>query len=85
MDIQTRLGRWRLILGQESQSRFGQMGGEEPTGEMDLMDQALAAIYNRVESGGFGNRAGQAFGRFTDHERQILFFKNLVSNFYIYI
>ena len=62
MDIQTRLGRWRLILGQESQSRFGQMGGEEPTGEMDLMDQALAAIYNRVESGGFGNRAGQARG-----------------------
>lgn len=62
MDIQTRLGRWRLILGQESQSRFGQMGGEEPTGEMDLMDQALAAIYNRVESGGFGNMAGQARG-----------------------
>lgn len=62
MDIQTKLGRWRLILGQESQTRFGQMGGEEPSGEMNLMDQALAAIYNRTESGGFGNQEGRSRG-----------------------
>lgn len=52
------LERWRLILGQESQERFSGMGGSELAGEMDLMDQALAAIYNRTESGGFGNPGG---------------------------
>ncbi len=55
MDTQKHISRWRLILGQESQSRLGQMGGEPLTEEMDLMDQALAAIYNKAEYGGFGN------------------------------
>ena len=56
-DIQTnqeRLRRWRLILGQESQERFGSMGGVSLSEEQDLMDQALAAIYNKTEYGGFG-------------------------------
>ncbi len=55
MDTQKHISRWRLILGQESQERFGQMGGEPLSDEMDLMDQALASIYNRAEHGGFGN------------------------------
>lgn len=59
MDTETRIKRWRLILGQESSERFGAMGGQELTGEMDLMDQALAAIYNRTENGGFGMQGGQ--------------------------
>ncbi|MDO4269223.1 MAG: hypothetical protein Q4C73_12190, partial [Eubacteriales bacterium] len=59
MDTETRMKRWRLILGQESSARFGVMGGQELTGEMDLMDQALAAIYNRTENGGFGMQGGQ--------------------------
>ena len=58
MDDQTRIQRWRLILGSESQQRFSSMGGEPLTGELDLMDQALAAIYNRTEAGGFGSGAG---------------------------
>ena len=58
MDRDTSISRWRLILGQESQKRFEAMGGGELRGENALMDQALAAIYNRTESGGFGS-----FGR----------------------
>lgn len=54
METEDRIRRWRLILGQESKNRFEQMGGGALTGEQDLMDQALAAIYNRTESGGFG-------------------------------
>lgn len=63
MDAETRISRWRLILGQESQERFGKMGGLPLTGEMDLMDQALAAIYNRAENGGFGNPGGNGGSR----------------------
>lgn len=54
MNTEEHIRKWRLILGQESQERFGQMGGAELSGEQDLMDQALAAIYNRTEAGGFG-------------------------------
>lgn len=60
MDTEKRIGRWRLILGQESRERFEQMGGPALTQEQDLMDQALAAIYNRTESGGFGPGTGRA-------------------------
>ncbi len=55
MDEKQHIQRWRLILGSESQDRFGQMGGEPLSQEQDLMDQALAAIYNRREAGGFGS------------------------------
>ena len=56
--------RWRLILGQESQDRFSRMGGSEPQGEFDLMDQALAAIYNLNSPGSFGSQgAGAGAGR----------------------
>ena len=57
MELSERIGRWRLILGQESENRFQNMnkaGGEVLSQEQFLMDQALAAIYNRSESGGFG-------------------------------
>lgn len=58
MEKETHLQRWRLILGQESEKRFEGMGGVSLSGEQDLMDQALAAIYNRTEAGGFGNQNG---------------------------
>ena len=58
MDNAQRLTRWRLILGQESQERFDAMGAPSLSGELDLMDRALAAIYNRTSSGGFGRGAG---------------------------
>ncbi len=55
MNTDEHIRKWRLILGQESQERFGQMSDEAGLSqEQDLMDQALAAIYNRTESGGFG-------------------------------
>lgn len=62
MDETTHIQRWRLILGQESGSRFGQMGDAELSEQQDLMDQALAAIYNRQESGGFGT-GGRGAGK----------------------
>lgn len=58
MSEEERIQKWRLILGQESQTRFGQMGDASLTEEQDLMDQALAAIYNRTEAGGFGTKGG---------------------------
>lgn len=57
MDIEERMTRWRLILGQESQKNFENMNhGQalELSQEQWMMDQALAAIYNNRESGGFG-------------------------------
>ena len=62
MDDQTRISRWRLILGSDSQQRFSSMGGAPLTGELDLMDQALAAIYNRADAGGFGSGTGAGHG-----------------------
>lgn len=62
IENETRIRRWRLILGQDSQQRFSSMGGTPLTGELDLMDQALAAIYNRTDAGGFGG-PGQGAGR----------------------
>ena len=58
MNEKEHIQKWRLILGSESQSRFEKMGGGGLTQEQDLMDQALAAIYNRREAGGFGNDGG---------------------------
>ena len=60
MEDATRIERWRLILGQDSQQRFQQLGGGGLSGELDLMDQALAAIYNRTDAGGFGAAGGGA-------------------------
>lgn len=57
MDTQERIQRWRLILGQESEERFQDMngaGGVKLSQEQFLMDQALAAIYNKSTAGGFG-------------------------------
>ena len=60
MDDQKQLQRWRLILGIDSQARLEQMYGGAGllSPEMDMMDQALAAIYNRADNGGFGRSAG---------------------------
>lgn len=62
MDIKEQIGRWRLILGQESENRFSGMTDLSLTQEQDLMDQALASIYNRTELGGFGNGKQGASG-----------------------
>lgn len=60
MDTEKQLQRWRLILGSDSQKRLQALNGGAGllSPDMDLMDQALAAIYNRVDSGGFGQGAG---------------------------
>lgn len=54
MEQTQNLQRWRLILGQESNKRFSGMNMPALSEEQSLMDSALAAIYNRSESGGFG-------------------------------
>ena len=59
MELETRMKRWRLILGEESRPQFGKMGGVELTDEQLLMDQALASIYNQTDSGGFGDGSGK--------------------------
>ena len=62
-DIMERIRRWRLILGAQSQNRFSSMNREwELTEEQLLMDQALAAIYNKTSEGGFGNPLSGAGG-----------------------
>lgn len=58
MKQEDHIKRWRLILGQDSRERFEKMSSAELSPEQDLMDQALAAIYNNTSSGGFGSGAG---------------------------
>lgn len=58
MDNTRRLHRWRLILGQQSQQRLAGLGDCALSEEEALMDQALAAIYNRTDAGGFGTAGG---------------------------
>lgn len=63
MENETRIKRWRLILGGESEDSFSQMGGPgiaQLSGDELLMDQALAAIYHSTSEGGFG---GGSFGK----------------------
>ncbi len=58
MEIKEQMKRWRLILGEESQDQFDTMdgaGGAQLSQEQWLMDQALAAIYNKSTAGGFGS------------------------------
>ena len=61
-DIKQSMTRWRLILGQDSEDRFEKMGCGGLSGEMDMMDQALAAIYNLNSPGSFGT-GGAGAGR----------------------
>ena len=57
MELEDRIKRWRLILGEESEAGFSAMGDTSLNVEQDLMDQALAAIYDNTSSGGgFGPR-----------------------------
>ena len=58
MDDATRLLRWRLILGAESQQSFERMGGCALEGEAALMDQALDAIYQHGAASADGRKSG---------------------------
>ena len=62
MELETRMKRWRLILGEDSSPQFARMGNTPLSEEQLLMDQALAAIYNNTESGGFGGTGGRGAG-----------------------
>lgn len=62
MDTTVQMQRWRLILGQESGDRFLEMEMPDLSEEQALMDNALAAIYNKSEQGGFGNATGAGHG-----------------------
>lgn len=70
MENRERIKRWRLILGAESEHGFSQMdesGMPQLSDEELLMDQALAAIYNRTTEGGFGKALGSGGGRGPSH------------------
>lgn len=57
-----KIKRWRLILGEDSNSQFATMNqGNMPnlSKEQQLMDQALAAIYNPNGRGRFGSGGGK--------------------------
>lgn len=62
MEIKEQIRRWRLILGEESEGQFGRMngsdGGSGLSEEQWLMDQALAAIYNKTSDSSFGGGPG---------------------------
>ena len=55
MEHTQQMQRWRLILGQDSDSRLSKMNMPALSDEQSLMDSALASIYNKTEQGGFGN------------------------------
>lgn len=62
MEQTQQLQRWRLILGQESNKRLSEMKMPALTEEQDLMDKALASIYNKSDQGGFGGGTGAGKG-----------------------
>lgn len=62
MDQAKRIARWRLILGADSNAKLEQMSNQpcQLSAEQDLMDQALAALYdNTGEGGSFGQGGGK--------------------------
>ncbi len=67
-DMEQSMTRWRLILGQDSNDRFGKMGSGGLSSEMDMMDQALAAIYNLNSPGSFGGRSRKRTVKSTDYK-----------------
>lgn len=64
MDTRERIKRWRLILGEESEKRLLNMtpDGLGLSGEQQLMDQALAAIYHGGSEAVFGDAASGKTG-----------------------
>ncbi|MCB1099947.1 MAG: VWA domain-containing protein [Verrucomicrobiae bacterium] len=50
-----RLTRWRLILGRDSQQDLEQMGACNLSSDQQLMDEALAAIYDESAAGQSGS------------------------------
>jgi len=62
MEVEKKMTRWRLILGAETRDRLEKMGAPGLNDNENLMDQALAAIYNQTEEGGFG-KAGNGAGK----------------------
>ncbi|MCM1165696.1 MAG: VWA domain-containing protein [Lachnospiraceae bacterium] len=62
MEHTQELQRWRLILGRESAERLSGMKMPPLSEEQDLMDKALAAIYNKSDNGGFGDNQGSGHG-----------------------
>lgn len=56
---QDQLGRWRLILGKHSQDQLNGycQDGVKLTADQQLMDEALAAIYDETEGGSGGSRS----------------------------
>lgn len=56
-----RIARWRLILGEDSREMLEKRSGGacELSAEQQLMDQALAALYDQTSGGSFGQGGGK--------------------------
>lgn len=56
-----RIARWRLILGEDSREMLERRSGGacELSAEQQLMDQALAALYDQTSGGSFGQGGGK--------------------------
>lgn len=62
--LKTKAARWRLILGQDAEARLSGAsgGGLQLTAQEELLDQALAAIYNNVSGNGENSGRGAGLG-----------------------
>ncbi|WP_423802304.1 VWA domain-containing protein [Neobacillus sp. SAB-20_R2A] len=60
MDMKEKMKRWRLVLGNASESQFqtGLDGGSLLSAEEVLMDEALAALYDQGKGAGLGQSGG---------------------------
>lgn len=60
MDMKEKMKRWRLVLGNASESQFqtGLDGGLLLSAEEVLMDEALAALYDQGKGAGLGQSGG---------------------------
>lgn len=58
----TKINRWRLILGNDVDEKLSSFGGIGLDAQFSLMDQALAAIYDRTTQGTGAKSAGRSAG-----------------------
>jgi hypothetical protein len=59
---QENMRRWRLILGSDVEDKFLSMGGDTLNDRSSIMDQALAAIYDKTTQGSAAKGAPRSAG-----------------------
>lgn len=59
---QTKIARWRLLLGSESEDKFSSMGAQPLSQEQFMLDQALASVYGTTEESFSGSNGSASSG-----------------------